>query len=58
MVNPASGLFLFFVDSFERKGKLKKKSLNTDTFKERTFVLDRDHLYYYKNEKNSKFPKN
>lgn len=42
-------------DAFERKGKLKKKSLNSDKFKERTFVLDRDHLYYYKNEKNSKF---
>lgn len=40
--------------SFERKGKLKKKSLNKDAFKERTFVLDRDHLYYYKNERDSK----
>ena len=45
---------MLFIVSFERKGKLKKKSLNNDNFKERTFVLDRDHLYYYKNEKNSK----
>ena len=37
--------------TYERKGKLLKKSLNQDNFKERYFVLDRDHLYYFKNEK-------
>ena len=41
-------------DEYERKGRLHKKSLNSDTFKERWFVLERDHLYYFKSEKNSK----
>lgn len=36
---------------WERKGKLKKKNLNTDDFKERYFELERDHLYYYKSER-------
>ena len=40
---------------WERKGKLKKKGSNNDTFKERHFVLERDHLYYYKSERTSKF---
>lgn len=37
-----------FLARWERKGKLKKKSLNTDDFKERYFELVRDNLYYYK----------
>eukprot|EP00347_Sterkiella_histriomuscorum_P016537 403352814 len=37
--------------TYERKGKLYKKSLNSDKFKERQFVLDKDQLFYYKNEK-------
>ncbi|CDW72170.1 leucine rich repeat-containing protein [Stylonychia lemnae] len=37
--------------TYERKGKLYKKSLNQDVFKERLFVLDKDQLFYYKNEK-------
>jgi len=40
---------------YERKGKLYKKSLNSEVFKERWFVLERDHLFYFKSEKNSKF---
>lgn len=36
---------------WERKGKLKKKSSTTDVFKDRHFVLERDHLYYYKSER-------
>jgi hypothetical protein len=40
--------------TYERKGKLLKKSLNSDKFKERRFVLDKDQLFYYKNEKSSK----
>ena len=39
---------------WERKGKLKKKSGANDTFKDRHFVLERDHLYYYKSERTSK----
>ena len=37
--------------NFERKGKLKKKNLNTDVFKERYFELDHSNLYYYKSER-------
>mmetsp|Transcript_42386 Transcript_42386/g.55877 ORF Transcript_42386/g.55877 Transcript_42386/m.55877 type:complete len:209 (+) Transcript_42386:642-1268(+) len=36
---------------WERKGKLKKKNLNTNDFKERYFELVRDNLYYYKSER-------
>ena len=36
---------------WERKGKLKKKNLNSDVFKERHFELVRDNLYYYKSER-------
>lgn len=39
---------------YERKGRLYKKSQNSQVFKERWFVLERDHLYYFKSEKNSK----
>lgn len=39
------------VDQYERKGRLSKKSLNSDTFKERWFVLQQEHLFYYKSEK-------
>ena len=46
---------LIDLETYERKGKLQKKSLNTDKFKERQFVLDKDQLFYYKNEKQSKF---
>jgi hypothetical protein len=46
---------LYRLETYERKGKLQKKSLNTDKFKERQFVLDKDQLFYYKNEKQSKF---
>lgn len=42
------------IDTYERKGKLMKKSLNSDKFKERRFVLDKDQLFYFKNEKQSK----
>ena len=42
------------IETYERKGKLYKKSLDTDKFKERQFVLDKDQLFYYKNEKQSK----
>jgi hypothetical protein len=38
-------------NTYERKGKLFKKSLNSDKFKERRFVLDKDQLFYFKNEK-------
>lgn len=40
---------------YERKGRLYKKSLNSEVFKERWFVLERNHLFYFKSEKNSKF---
>ena len=40
---------------WERKGKLKKKSSTSDVFKDRHFVLERDHLYYYKSERTSKY---
>lgn len=39
-------------DDFERKGKLSKKSLNSDHFKERVFVLDVSNLFYFKSERN------
>lgn len=38
------------LDDFERKGRLCKKSLNSDQFKERVFVLDVSNLFYYKSE--------
>ena len=41
-------------DSYERKGRLNKKGLNTDSFKERTFVLTQEHLFYFKSDKSSK----
>jgi len=47
-------MFIKFTETYERKGKLYKKSLNSDKFKERQFVLDKDQLFYYKNEKQSK----
>jgi hypothetical protein len=51
-----SETFNFYrLETYERKGKLQKKSLNTDKFKERQFVLDKDQLFYYKNEKQSKY---
>jgi hypothetical protein len=31
----------FFIETFERKGKLWKKGLNSDKFKERQFLLDK-----------------
>lgn len=40
-----------FIETYERKGKLLKKGLNSDEFKERQFVLDKDQLFYYKYEK-------
>jgi len=43
------------IASYERKGKLAKKSLNSNAFKERHFVLERDMLYYFKSDKASKF---
>jgi len=43
------------LETYERKGKLQKKGLNSDKFKERQFVLDKDQLFYYKNEKQSKY---
>jgi hypothetical protein len=39
------------IETFERKGKMSKKSLNNEKFKERQFVLDKDQLFYYKNDK-------
>ena len=33
---------------YERKGKLYKKSLKTDTFKERQFVVLGEMIFYYK----------
>ena len=44
-----------FIDNFERRGKLKKKSEKNDTFKERIFLLEGFHIYYYKDEKTSKW---
>jgi hypothetical protein len=41
----------YLLETYERKGKLFKKSWNSDKFKERQFVLDKDQLFYYKNEK-------
>ena len=35
-------LIPYYLETYERKGKLQKKSLNTDKFKERQFVLDKD----------------
>lgn len=43
------------IETYERKGKLYKKSLYSEKFKERQFVLDKDQLFYFKNEKQSKF---
>ena len=40
-----------YIARWERKGKLKKKNLNNDVFKERHFELVRDNLYYYKSER-------
>lgn len=52
--NPVTQLSSLIINNneYERKGRLQKKSLNSDTFKERWFVLERDHLYYFKSEKN------
>jgi len=52
--NPVTQLSSLIISNneYERKGRLHKKSLNSDTFKERWFVLERDHLYYFKSEKN------
>jgi hypothetical protein len=47
-------LTIIIADTYERKGRLSKKSLNSEVFKERTFVLEKDHLFYFKSEKNSK----
>lgn len=47
-------LFMLCEDEYERKGRLYKKSLNSDKFKERTFVLDQSHLFYFKSESQSK----
>lgn len=44
-------LYFCHLARWERKGKLKKKNLNTDDFKERHFELVRDNLYYYKSER-------
>ena len=40
-----------YLARWERKGKLKKKNLDSDDFKERYFELVRDNLYYYKSER-------
>mgnify|MGYP000920392167 CR=1 FL=1 len=37
--------------SYERKGRLAKKSLNSDKFADRHFVLERDQLFYFKSDK-------
>lgn len=42
---------MIIVARWERKGKLKKKNLDSDEFKERYFELVRDNLYYYKSER-------
>lgn len=47
-------LILTCLDNFERRGKLKKKSEKKDTFKERIFLLEGSHIYFYKDEKTSK----
>jgi len=39
---------------YERKGRLKKKSLNSDNMKERHFVLEKDQLCYFKSDKTKK----
>lgn len=57
--DPKSSIFLtlyliyssFYLARWERKGKLKKKNLDSDDFKERYFELVRDNLYYYKSER-------
>ena len=36
--------------TWERRGKLKKKSQDSDKFKDRYFKLERDFLLYYKEE--------
>ena len=43
------------LETYERKGKMCKKSLNADKFNERQFVLDKYQLFYYKKDKSSKF---
>lgn len=41
----------FYIETYERKGKMGKKSIKNDKFKERQFVLDKDQLFFYKYEK-------
>jgi hypothetical protein len=43
------------LDKYERKGRLMKKSMNTDKFKERYFILERQHFCFYKPEKSNPF---
>ena len=42
------------VETYERKGKMFKKSLNSDKFKERQFLLDKGQLFYFKADRQSK----
>ena len=42
-----------FLDKYERKGRLMKKSMTTDKFKERYFILERHHLCYFKEKSKS-----
>jgi hypothetical protein len=42
---------LIIIDVFERKGKLYKKSLNSDVFKKRIFVLERENLFYFNSDR-------
>lgn len=51
---PATKFLICDVANYERRGKLAKKSLNSNEFKERHFVLERDHLFYYKTDRQSK----
>jgi hypothetical protein len=55
IINNGKFFILIVPDTYERKGRLWKKSLNSEVFKERTFVLEKDHLFYFKSEKNSKY---
>lgn len=48
----ASVIKIIESDKFERKGYLKKKGMNNDTFKERFFLLEQNHLFYFKSERN------
>lgn len=52
--NPVTQLSKLILNNnmYERKGRLYKKSLNSEVFKERWFVLERNHLFYFKSEKN------